>query len=577
MSDPAPPDAFAALVATFQSGHVDAAHTGAERLLQDHPEDSRLWNLFAAIETQRGQMDAALDAFGKSLSLDPNNARALNNRAGLFQRLDRLEDAIADATAGLRLLPNDPELLNTLAGAQILQGNLAEAEANLRTCLHAQPDYVEALVNLGVVLSGRGDPKGGVDHLQRALALRPSYDRARTNLGNALIDCGRHQEAIKVLQAVPPASPDVGTAARNLARAYEELGDLDRAADHAQSAINAAPDTVAAYLQLARMGRLAIGDQNVTRMEALAADPTLGRGERQDLLFALARAYDRAPGTEERAMGILSQANRLCRDGVHWDPHASFALHRHVQRIDRVGPLGPPLHPIPVFIVGMPRSGSTLIEQVLSSHAQVDGGGEHAALEHALSDLASKGAIDASALAAAYHALRPVAAAGTTHQTDKNLFNFRYIGPIADAFPDAPIIHTRRHPMAVCWSIYQNKFSDGTMPFGYDLADIGAYYRRYLDVMAHWDRALPGRCYTLDYRALTENQEAETRRLLDHLGLPFDPACLAFQDNDRVVATASSVQVRQKMFKGSSEAWRRYETHLEPLKRALGDALDGWD
>ncbi|MEL7106115.1 MAG: sulfotransferase [Pseudomonadota bacterium] len=576
MTNPAPHQAFAALVAQFQSGAFDQARRAADDLLQHHPEDSRLWNLFAAIEMQRGDADGALSAFGRSLALDPANARALNNRAGLLQKLNRLDEAMADARAGLKLSPGDPELLNTLAGAQILRGDLTDAETNLRACLLAQPDYVEALTNLGVVLSDRADPAEAIEVLNRALALRPSYDRARANLGVALVNAARHEAAITVLKAVPEGSADFGTAAQTLARAYEELGDLDTAAAYAERAIAARADSVAAYLQLARMGRLSAGDNKITEMEALAADPTLGDGARHDLLFAIARTYDRAPGSEDTAFGILSQANSLYRQGVNWNLDASFELAQRL-RVQPFSSRSPgPLAPRPIFIVGMPRSGSTLVEQILASHPQVDGGGEHAALHDVLAQLDPDQRVDPSAIAAAYRDRRPAPALGKSHASDKNLFNFRYIGSIARAFPDAPIIHMRRHPMAVCWSIYQNKFSDGTMPFGYDLLEIAAYYRRYNALMDHWDAALPGRLYHLDYATLTENQEVETRRLLDHVGLPFDPACLAFQDTNRVVKTASSVQVRQKMFKGSSDAWRRYARHLGPLKDALGDALNGW-
>ena len=224
--------------------------------------------------------------------------------------------------------------------------------------------------------------------------------------------------------------------------------------------------------------------------------------------------------------------------------------------------------PVPVFIVGLPRSGTTLVEQIISSHSQVTGAGELPFASQFGSRLAfGQASVDQEALRAfrnEYLAGLQRRSEGNAIVTDKMPQNFRHLGLIAAALPEAKIIHVKRDPAAVCWANYTQYFADSSGPLNYcySLEDIVHYHGLYEDLMTFWHQALPGRIYDLDYERLTKDQEEETRKLIDHLGLNWDDACLSPQDNKRVVGTASNLQVRQRVYQGSSERWKRYRPYL---------------
>ena len=243
----------------------------------------------------------------------------------------------------------------------------------------------------------------------------------------------------------------------------------------------------------------------------------------------------------------------------------------------------------PIFIVGLPRSGSTLVEQILASHPEVEGTAELPDIGLIAGDLV-KGApglaypdvlagLDAGARAALgeryMEQTRVHRRLGRAHFIDKMPNNFHHIGLIQLILPQARIIDARRHPLGSCFSAFKQHFAQG-QGFSYDLADLGGYYRDYAELMEHWGAVLPGRVHRVIYEDLVEDTETEVRRLLDHCGLAFDPACLSFYDNDRAVRTVSSEQVRRPIFRDGLDQWRRYEPWLEPLKTALGPALEGW-
>lgn len=581
MTKAAPAPEFGAIVQQFQSGALEAASAAAAELLVLFPEDSRLWNLTASIFARLGETDAALDAYERSLAIDPGNARALNNRAVYLQQLKRFDAAEADARAGLELAPGDPEILNTLASVQILKGKYEDAEASLRAALLARPDYVEAQANLGRALSSMGRDEEAIVVLRAALSLKPDYLKAQVHLGHALVQLDRHAEAVEILRSVPDGLEESALAARNLSHAYEQLGDMDAAVAEAERALGSSPDIVAAYLLLARAGRIGTNDPRLKEMERLAASEAIGVRSQCELQFALGKVYDRDPGNEDAAFNAFLDGNRLRRRDITYSTSDDQAIAEAIKHRPNSPTPNLELNPVPIFVLGMPRSGTTLVEQILASHSRVSGGGEHGALNTAVDTVFAQNGVgfstDNAKIAETYADLRPVADAGSDFLTDKTPFNFRWVGIIAEVFPDAPIIHTRRHPMAVAWSIYTNAFTERSMLFGYDFKEIASYYRMYSDLIEHWEQALPGRIYTIDYQSLTENQEAETRALLDYAGLPFEPGCLDFQKTKRVVRTASSIQVRKKMYTGSSDVWRRYDRHLQPLKDALGDVLDDWE
>jgi len=355
-------------------------------------------------------------------------------------------------------------------------------------------------------------------------------------------------------------------------------------------AIRLAPLSAKYRRHLSEMIRFRDGDSHLTEMERLLGDAdTLALGERTDLHFALGKAYDDLGRHAEAAQQWL-QGNALKRGEISYDAAAmdeGFERIRNVFAQDWLKIQQDVGHPsaIPVFIIGMPRSGTTLVEQILASHPQVFGGGEMKYFADGIREIeASRYALYpdvASTMTGSHFAdlgkryltesLR-LARRGALHVTDKMPSNFLFAGLIHLSLPNAPIIHTVRDPVDTCLSCFSKLFTD-ELNYTYDLAELGRYYRQYQLLMAHWKRVLPaGRIFDVHYEELVEDVEGLARRIVAHCGLEWDTRCLSFQENERPVRTASATQVREPVYKSSVGRWRPYRAFLAPLLQELGVA-----
>jgi tetratricopeptide (TPR) repeat protein len=497
-----------------------------------------------------------------------------------------------------------------------------EAEAAFRSVLDRFPEHWAALMGLGMLALEAGNPAASVELLARALAKRPSDPALLNNLGNALIAANRPQEAIEKLEKALKARPRFPEALCNSARAlrqlgrgedalraYErceaiapdhaparigrnrallELGRADEAVAGLRAFLEEKPRSVSAYALLARARKFGPGDPEPERVEALLTDPGLRTADRIPLAYAAAKMADDL-GDCDRAIAHLKSANRM-RTGVA-DPDyyrdrvdAIISTFTRPFLEERAG-WGDPSD-LPVFIVGMPRSGTTLTEQILASHPLVRGAGELETLTRLAGELRkATGAPEPYPQAA--RKLGPELARdfgaryveevrrlgpGASRVTDKMPHNFEQLGLIALLLPKARVIHCRRDPVDTCLSCYMHQFQD-RHAYNRDLRALGLYYRQYERLMAHWREALPSPPLDIRYEELVADPERHIRRLLDHCGLPWDDRCLAFHETRRSVVTPSTWQVRQPLYTGSVGRWRRYERHLGPLLEALGDSV----
>jgi hypothetical protein len=313
-------------------------------------------------------------------------------------------------------------------------------------------------------------------------------------------------------------------------------------------------------------------DEQFCQMEALYRDSSISEHDRCLICFSLAKAFDDL-GEFANAFQLYAEGNALRKKQLAYDRLEGTNLFQTLKaNYSRIRVLSFALETVtpeqtPIFVVGMPRSGTTLAEQIISSHRQVTGAGELPYVSQFGRPLAvGQALVDGEVLKTFrgqyLEALRQ-RSDGNAIVTDKMPHNFRLLGLIAAALPEAKIIHVKRDPAAVCWANYTQYFSKDSLGYCYSLEDILHYHGLYEDLMKFWHQALPGRIYDLGYERLTEEQDGETRKLIDHLGLPWDDCCLSPQDNTRVVGTASTVQVRQKVYQGSSERWRRYQPFLK--------------
>ena len=363
------------------------------------------------------------------------------------------------------------------------------------------------------------------------------------------------------------------------------IGKHEEAIASYSRALRLKPSYAEAQRSLGTLRKYITGDPQVARMLEQIADPAITENDKMHLSFALGKAYDDIGDTEVSFRHLL-EGNRLRKKALGYDIDSDKRQFSRIKSIFEAG--SPPtleeILPVaggnkrPIFIVGMPRSGTTLVEQILASHSQVHGAGELKVLGRVVVPLLADiqqvhaGKLTVGTLEAVrdgYLAVLDGLGDDERRITDKMPLNFRWIGFILTAMPEAKVINLRRDRVATCWSIFKHYFSSKGNGYAFDLVDVAEYYKLYIDLMDFWRERFPNQVNDLDYEALTEHQEEETRKLLDYCDLDWEDQCLEFHKTKRGINTASSNQVRQAMYKGSSEAWRKYETHLQPMLQAL--------
>ena len=425
----------------------------------------------------------------------------------------------------------------------------------------------------------------------RAIALKPDNAEALINRGNALKDLNRFEEALASYYKAVALKPDSAEAFNYLAIELMELGRLDEARSAVEQAINLAPRKPRYYHTLGNVSRYVARDQHVQEMEKLARDAaSLSIDDRIELHFALAKAYEDLSHFDD-AFEQLSKGNALKRGQITYNEALTLGAMIHTQTIFtsefiRARQNAGNASSLPVFIIGMPRSGSTLVEQILASHPLVFGGGElrhfRRAVEHIRTKLSASPVFpvpvsamadeDLHELGSRYLAEIKQLAPGAARITNKMTGNFGFAGLIHLTLPKASIIHTVRDPIDTCISCFSKLFTD-EQDQTYDLAELGRYYRHYDDLMAHWYQVLPPfRILKVRYEDVIADLEGQARRIIAHCGLDWDDHCLVFHETQRPVRTASAAQVRQPIYKTAIGRWRLSEQVLRPLLAELNIA-----
>jgi tetratricopeptide (TPR) repeat protein len=479
--------------------------------------------------------------------------------------------------------------LHNLGYLRLQQGRRDEAAQLLRKALKVQPKSAEAQNTLGMVLHTAGQFREAARCFENALKLDPKHANAHNNLGASLHLLDRHDRAIDCYRRALTLNPRYPDAYRNLGNALQAVGQIGDARRAYEAAIDLAPHETAPYLGLADCKRFTKGDPYLTAMETLAREADkLPEGEQINLHFALAKALADT-GEHARSFAELLTGNALKRRTVSYDETVTLRQFERICAVftpklirDRRAE-GEPSQ-APVFVIGMPRSGTTLIEQILASHPEIFGAGERVDFEQVVEAVMPLRPGGLQAYPEAVAALSPKqmrqigvryvvssrkSAAGAARIVNKRPTNFLFAGLIATALPNARIIHIRRDRVDTCLSCLSKIFS-GDLPFTYDPGELGRYYRAYEALMQHWREALPpGTMLEVDYEDLVGDLEGQSRRLIAHCGLEWSSACMSFHTTERVVATASAAQVRQPIYHSSVGRWRAYGEALRPLLDAL--------
>ena len=534
-----------------------------------------------------GDFTAAERFYSKHLRRTPGEFNALHMLGVMRAQQRRFAEAERLIAQALNKHVS-AEALNNYASVLTELGRHGEAISRLQSALAMKPDYADAHFNLGNALSKFGKPAEAETSYAAAIRLKPGYVKASQNLSALLRQGGREEEAVAVLRRAIAMGPDHAEVRFNLAILFRDLGRIEESCELFEQTIARNPAIPAAYQNLFRMKKVEPGDRALASAEALAQKAEmLSVKDRAHLNFALGKAYGDL-GRYDESFTAFREANRLSRPSVDFEESEVCLQFANVRTTFTADLLARPnigcQSDLPIFIIGFPRSGTTLTEQILASHPLVHGGGEldyiaelttaaPFALEPGLAFPQRLPFLPAESLrdlGAAYVDRLRIRELGASRITDKGLKNFLMIGFIRLILPKAKIIHVRRDAVDTCLSCFFLSFNQSNLTFTYELGELGRHYRRYLDLMDHWRRVLPqGSMLEVQYEDLIENFEGEARRILDYCDLPWDERCLEFYRTERAVRTASASQVRQPIYRTSMQRWRRYEKHLGPLLEAL--------
>jgi len=555
MTNPTPTDELSRAASLAASGDAAGAEASYRRIIEGDPTVAAAYHGLALLAFGVGKLEVAAQLLTSATALEPQVALYRRDLGEIWRRLGRLDEAIAAGGAATQLAPAD----------------------------------AEAHYNLGLAFADRGDYTAAVREYERAIELNPGHGHAFNNLGAMLERLGHRDAAAEHYRAAIEKDPRNVEAWNNLGTLLGQNGDVDGAKASYEEALRIAPDSVLAHYNVSALKRYSPDDPSVVLVESLAAKAAaLPIADRVRVLFTLGKVRDDL-GDYDRAFAAYAEGNRLHATTLRFDESRMVAQTDSLIRCFDAAALAERAgaghdDATPVFIVGMPRSGTTLTEQILASHPRVHGAGELKDLHRAILQTArvTDGVPLARALmempreAWALLAQRYIASirglsASAARITDKMPANFHYLGAIRLAMPNARIIHVVRDPMDSCLSCYTHLFND-TMEFAYDLRALGRYYVRYMKLMEHWRRVLPAD-FVLDvrYEDLVADVEHQARRMLAFVGLEWDDNCLRFYNNARPVRTASLAQVRRPIYGSSVQGWRRFAAHLAPLLEIVGD------
>lgn len=605
----------------LRSNRLTEAQTLLSEVCAQNAEDVGAWHLLSSIHGMLGNLDEAGRCCRRVIALDPDHSEAHLNLGNVLLCQGKLDEAVVHYQTSLRINPGYAEAHCNLGNLLQSMGRLDEAQESYRQALKINPDFAIAYYNLGNLFAEQQRLGEAQACYHQALRVNPGYADAHTNLGNVLKHQGWFDEALTCYRRALQLKPDNADCHCNIGIILELQGKLDAAMESFRQALRLDPNHIKAIVGqasvLARQRKfeaayellrpcLDSGTADASAAITLASfchhvncctevialierllgksDQSIGQHELVTLHFSLGLLYD-AAGAFDDAFSHYHQANEL-------KPRSYDPL-KHTRYIDSlitvynkdflsIAPHGTNGSQRPVFIIGMPRSGTSLVEQILASHPRVYGAGELEDIGRMINGLPAELGVNmpypqclssltqekCDELAQRYLDRIALQSGDALRVTDKMPRNFLNLGFITLLFPQARIIHCIRNPLDTCLSCYFQHFVGGN-EFADNLADLGAYYNQYLRLMRHWKTTLDIPMLEIQYEELVADQERMSRALIEYCGLEWDDHCLRFFENKRTVATASYDQIRQPMYKKSVERWKNYEKYLGPLKKAL--------
>jgi tetratricopeptide (TPR) repeat protein len=577
----------------YQTGQLAAAEHMFRYVLELDPANTGALHALAILALQARDAKQGLAYLKSACEIEPNNSAFWNDLAVAHNQVQNFREGIAACERALRLQPEFGEAYNNLGFAYFYLSEYEKAVAALHQAIRLRPEDAEAFANLGAALKQLGKREAAAEALTQAVRLNPNKVDAANLGGMVYQELGNLDQAIECYRHALRVRPDYADACNNLATAYKELGLLDESVAQYRETLRLHPDHAFAYYNLSQFvaeRRHRFTEEDFRRLRELAVSVDRQRVERSVLAFALAGALD-AQGDYEEAFHYYRLANELRHTWLEQNNRAFDAAgHRDLisdviatferAYFERAAEWGE-AEDEPILILGMPRSGTTLVSHILSSHPAVFGAGELGAFPQLVAEQHGKTIVSsrlpppvpfASAAAARDMAARFLQrlqerAKGKPRVAVKTLENFVYLGMIATALPRTRVLYCRRDPRDTCLSCYFQNFQG--MDYAFSLEDIAAYYNQYERLMNHWREVAPLPILDVPYEDLIADPEEVIRGMLAHCGLDWDERCLAFYNTRRPVQTASTLQVRKPLSPKSIGRWKNYAAHLEPLLQAL--------
>jgi len=573
------------IVNDLNNGQSDKALIALEKLIDEFPDQALLFNLRGACFEAKNQYEQSIESFSKAVEIHPNYAEAFYNLGVVQKKAGKLDDAFYSYQKTIDIDSHHANAHNNLGSLLTQKGLASQSIKYFNKALSLNPKFAQAHNNLGLANVELNNFNESINSFLVAIECEPHYESPYINLGRVYRELNEIDNEVNCYKKFLKINPNAPKFLDNLGRIYRNIGENKLSIDCFESSLNSDPQSFSTYFELVMCPGYIVNKNQIAKLESFAENKDLNESDKINLNFALAKIYEKNEETD-KLFSSLNLANSLNKKSLNYSIHDDEKKHNIVrdfyqetENSDKIETDKKLKLKKPIFIVGMPRSGSTLIEQILSSHKNIHGGGELQNLQKILNPLINnflKDKQDFKRQDKSYYDLIRNQYLESINEldfkeeffTDKYLLNFQYIGLILRALPESKIIHIKRDARAVCWSNYKRYFGH-RIAFSNDLNDLVGFYKLYEEQMKFWHLNFPNQIYDLQYESMTKNQTIETKKLLNFCNLDWDENCLHFYKNNRSVRTASKDQVRKKMYSGSSEAWKKYESYLEPLISGL--------
>ncbi len=562
----------------FKLNKLDEAEINYKKTIEIKPDFAEGHFNLGIIFDNTNRFDLAIASYSEAIKIKSNYSQAYNNLGNLYRKLKKVSYAEYNFKRLIEINPYSAEAYYNLGNLYNDLDKFDQSLINYTKAIKLNPNFIDAYNLAGIVYHKLHKPYDAIEHYKKAIELNPNYAEAYCNLGISLNILNKSDEALENYKKAILLKSDYFEAYNDIGLVYQSIGKLELAEKNYKKAIQINPNYAEAHFNLSNIKTFSYVDEQLNQMEELSLNNDIADEQRYHLHFAMGKAYEDLHEYEKSFKNYV-KGNEICKSIIKYniknDEKIFEQLKKNYFKIKEffIKFVDTSDKQTPIFILGMPRSGTSLVEQIISSHSNIVGGGELNFIEK-FGDKLARGTVDVNydnLLDFKNKYVKKLKDIDKKNMvTDKMPLNFKYIGLIFTVFPNAKIIHSIRKPEATCWGNFRQNFTNKKLiSYCYDLNDIVAYYNLYKDLTNFWIKEFGDKIYNLDYEKLILNQEKETKKLINYLEIKWEDVCLKPENNKRSVKTASSKQIRQKVYKGSSDKWKNFESFLNGKFKSL--------